>query len=136
MEEKLFWISLVSGAYALAFKRFLRTPKRLEERGRVVLLNGLFWAFVGVAAGFLIASYKELNTLSWPIGLACAIAGGTLGALWILPTKTARGIPFLWAIQGAAFSAALGGLLGVERGGLAAGIAPNRAERPAEHWAA
>ena len=123
MEEKLFWISLVSGAYALAFKRFLRTPKRLEERGRVVLLNGLFWAFVGVAAGFLIASYKELNTLSWPIGLACAIAGGTLGALWILPTKTARGTPLLWAIQGAAFSAALGGLLGVERGGLAAGIA-------------
>jgi hypothetical protein len=54
MEEKLFWISLVSGVYAFVFKRFLRTAKRLEENSRVVLLNGLFWAFVGVAAGYLV----------------------------------------------------------------------------------
>jgi signal peptidase I len=124
MEEKLFWISVVSGAYAFSFKRFLRAPKRLEEGGRVVLLNALFWAFVGVAAGFLVASYKELNTLSWPIGISCALAGGLLGALWVLPTRLKpEGMQLLWAVQGMALTVSLGGLLGVERVGLAMGIA-------------
>ena len=97
MEEKLFWISLISGAYALAFKRFLRVPNRLEQPAQVVLLNGLFWAFVGVAAGFLIASYKELNTLSVPLGVACGLAGGLLGVLWVLPTQIKSGsTSLLW----------------------------------------
>lgn len=123
MEEKLFWISLVSGVYAFVFKRFLRTPKRLENRVGVVLLNGLFWAFVGVAAGFLVVSYKELNTLSIPMGLACGLAGGLLGVLWVLPTQLKpEGIQVLWALQGAAFTTALGGLLGIETGAYGAGI--------------
>ena len=105
MEEKLFWISLVSGGYAFAFKRFLRSPRRLEENVRVVLLNGLFWAFVGLAAGFLISSYKELGTLSWPIGAACALAGGLLGVLWVLPTQTKpEGIQILWSVEGMALA--------------------------------
>jgi signal peptidase I len=123
MEEKLFWISLVSGGYALAFKRFLRVPERLGQPGRVVLLNGLFWAFVGVAAGFLIASYKELNTLSFPLGLACGLAGGLLGVLWVLPAQLKpRGISFLWAVQGVFLAGALGALLGIEWAGLMAGV--------------
>ena len=122
MEEKLFWISLVSGGYAFAFKRFLRSPRRLEENVRVVLLNGLFWAFVGLAAGFLISSYKELGTLSWPIGAACALAGGLLGVLWVLPTQTKpEGIQILWSVEGMAMALALGGLLGIERSGLVLG---------------
>ncbi len=123
MEEKLFWISLVSGGYALAFKLFLRVPKRLEQSTRVLLLNGLFWAFVGLAAGFLIASYKELNTLSVPLGMACALAGGILGVLWGLPIQVKRGaIPFLWSLQGVLLTGALGGVLGIERAGWITGV--------------
>lgn len=116
MEEKLFWISIVSGVYAFSFKRFLREPKRLEKRMGVVLLNGLFWAFVGVAAGFLIVSYKELNTLSWPIGVACGLAGGLLGGLWVLPTQvTPSGVQLLWGVQGVAYTVALGALLRIDQ---------------------
>jgi signal peptidase I len=123
MEEKLFWISLVSGVYAFVFKRFLRTAKRLEENSRVVLLNGLFWAFVGVAAGYLVSSYKELNSLSLPIGIASAVAGGLLGVLWILPSRAKpEGVQILWSVQGMAFAAALGGLLGINRVGFVLGL--------------
>jgi hypothetical protein len=123
MEEKLFWISLVSGIYAYAFKRFFQNQKRLADPRGVVLLNGLFWAFVGVAAGFLLASYKELDTLTWPIGVACAVAGGLLGVLWVLPTRLKLGgLQGLWALQGMVFASALGGVMGVGRGGLALGI--------------
>lgn len=122
MEEKLFWISIVSGVYAFSFKRFLREPKRLEKRMGVVLLNGLFWAFVGVAAGFLIVSYKELNTLSWPIGVACGLAGGLLGGLWVLPTQvTPSGVQLLWGVQGVAYTVALGALLRIDQFSLVLG---------------
>ncbi len=120
MEEKLFWISLVSGVYALAFKRFLKVPKRLDNPVGVCLLNGLFWAFVGVAAGFLVVSYRELNTLSVPLGVACAGAGGLLGVAWVLPSPLTLA-SFLWPVQTVTFSVALGGLLGVPAGALAVG---------------
>jgi signal peptidase I len=120
MEEKLFWISLVSGVYALAFKRFLKVPKRLDNPVGVCLLNGLFWAFVGVAAGFLVVSYRELNTLSVPLGIACAGAGGLLGVLWILPPALTLA-SVLWPVQAVVFPVALGGLLGVPAGALTLG---------------
>lgn len=120
MEEKLFWISLVSGCYAFVFKRYLKDPRRLENNRAACLLNGLFWAFVGVAAGYLVVSYRELNTLSPLLGLACAVAGGTLGILWILP-RAQTPAPFLWPVQAVVFSIALGGLLGLPAEAVAVG---------------
>jgi|GEM_PF-380933 len=117
MEEKLFWISMVSGVFAFVFHRALRSEAVVKNHARVFLLNGFFWAFVGVAAGFLISSYKELGSMSVPVGVACAVAGGLLGLLWVLPVHA--GFPgflsLLWALQGMAFASGLGSLLAVPR---------------------
>jgi signal peptidase I len=62
MEEKLFWISLVSGVYALGLKWFLKKPARVADWRATGVVNGLFWGFVGAVAGVLAGSYREAPT--------------------------------------------------------------------------
>jgi len=116
MEEKLFWISMISGVFAYGLKRFMFVPTRLERPVMTAVANGSFWAFVGAAAGYLLVSYKELPTLN-PLSMAaCAAAGAALGVLWTRPRKEAGSAlnAVLWGAQSAAFVFAVGRLLGAE----------------------
>ncbi|MBK9430717.1 MAG: signal peptidase I [Elusimicrobia bacterium] len=117
MEEKLFWISMISGVFAFGLKRFLAVPARLDRPVLTAVANGAFWAFVGGAAGYLLVSYKELPTLSPAPGAACLAAGAALGVLWTRPRQDGGRIlsAVLWALQAGAFVFAVGSLLGAER---------------------
>jgi hypothetical protein len=45
VEEKLFWISMVSGVFAFGLKRFMFVPGRLERPVMTAFANGSFWAY-------------------------------------------------------------------------------------------
>jgi signal peptidase I len=117
VEEKLFWISMISGVFAYGLKRFLAAPARLDRPVLTGVANGSFWAFVGGAAGYLLVSYKELPTLAPAPLAACLVAGAALGILWTRPRQEGGRVlnAILWALQAAAFVFAVGALLGAER---------------------
>lgn len=80
MEEKLFWISLASGAWSLALRAFLRKDARLKSVPATALMHAAWWAIVGLMAAWLYASYKERPDLL-PMLLGGLGAGGLAAGL-------------------------------------------------------
>ncbi len=68
MEEKLFWISMVSGVYGLALKAFMKVEARVSDWRRVALMNGVFWMLTALVVTTLLVSYKE-----WPAPSALSL---------------------------------------------------------------
>jgi signal peptidase I len=59
VEEKLFWISVASGLWALALRAFLKKEERLKSLRLTALVHALWWGLAGLMAAWLYASYKE-----------------------------------------------------------------------------
>src|SRR5262245_35200523 len=78
MEEKLFWISMVSGAYGLCLKRFMDSKARAQWKA-VAAMHGLFWSLTFLVATLLWVSYKELRWPGWPAWLGIAALGAAAG---------------------------------------------------------
>jgi signal peptidase I len=82
MEEKLFWVSIASGLWALALRAFLKKTERLQSTHLTALFHGLWWGLVGLMAAWLVSSYRERPDLL-PLLLACLGAGGFVtGFAW------------------------------------------------------
>jgi len=82
MEEKLFWVSIVSGAWALVLRAFFKKPERLKSPALTAVLHGLWWGVAGLLAGWLYSAYKERPDLL-PVLMSSLGAGGfALGVLW------------------------------------------------------
>jgi signal peptidase I len=82
MEEKLFWISLASGAWALVLRAFLKKPERLKSFALTSLLHAAWWAIVGLMAAWLFASYKERMDLLPRLLVGLGTLGFALGLAW------------------------------------------------------
>ena len=55
MEEKLFWVALVSGACAVALRLFLKKEERLNSTGLTAIVHGL-----DVPTGFVLVGVLEV----------------------------------------------------------------------------
>jgi signal peptidase I len=82
MEEKLFWISLVSGAWALVLRFFLKKQDRLKDLRATALVHAAWWGIVGLMAAWLYTSYKERPDLLVPLLAGFGIAGFAGGFAW------------------------------------------------------
>lgn len=82
MEEKLFWISLASGAWALVLRFFLKKESRLKDLKVTALVHGFWWGIVGLMAAWLYSSYKERPDLLAPLLAALGTLGFAIGAAW------------------------------------------------------
>jgi signal peptidase I len=92
MEEKLFWISLASGTWALVLRLFLKKESRLKSLKATALIHALWWAVVGLMAAWLYTSYKERPDLLKPLLAAFGAGGFVLGWTWRwLKDRTEKG---------------------------------------------
>jgi signal peptidase I len=82
MEEKLFWISIVSGLWALALRFFLKKAERLKSLHATAAAHALWWGLVGLMAGGLLSSYWERPDLLAPLLGGLGGGGFALGLAW------------------------------------------------------
>lgn len=80
MEEKLFWISLVFGAFAFVLR--WRAKKSEFFAKEFSLAHGVLLALAGGAAGVLAATYYEKPEMSWPLSIGLAVGGFVVGWAW------------------------------------------------------
>ena len=81
MEEKLFWISIVSGLWALALRGFLKKESRLKNFHLTAVVHALWWGLVGLIAGALLSSYWERPDLLVLLLSGLGGAGFAIGLL-------------------------------------------------------
>lgn len=84
MEEKLFWISMACGLYAVVLRLFVKKEERLSHWLAVAVMHGIFWALVGVVAGSLASSYWERPDLGLRLMLSLGGGGFAIGFIWRL----------------------------------------------------
>lgn len=82
MEEKLFWISIISGIWALLLRLFLKKEARLQNLKATAMLHGLWWGVVGMMAAWLYTSYKERPDLLPMLLAVLGFVGLLGGAAW------------------------------------------------------
>lgn len=89
MEEKLFWISMVSGVYGWVLKRFLTDDRRLGDWRKVAWMNGLFWLLTALVGTTLWVTYREWPWPGVALWFVIAAAGFGVGvALRAVRAKT------------------------------------------------
>lgn len=82
MEEKLFWISLASGVWALVLRLFLKKDARLKNLRLTAVVHAVWWGIVGLMAAWLYTSYKERPDLLGTLLAAFGAGGFALGFAW------------------------------------------------------
>jgi signal peptidase I len=82
MEEKLFWISIVSGIFAFILRKASKKEARIRDPRFVAFWHGFFLGLVGLAVARLLAAYWERPDLLGKMMLGLGLGGAALGAVW------------------------------------------------------